>query len=131
MDDPTSATTPPVYSRVRPPRCPECEHTTTTRLEHVIRGDLVTSDWICMCGARWSAERDLANPGTEETRRSKAGIVLDDLRDLVAALDRRAPHFDERRERLVAGMSATLRDQALQRIARLEEAPSQSRDGSR
>jgi hypothetical protein len=125
MDDPTSAT-PPRYSRVLPPRCPQCDRSGTTRLEHVMRGDLVTSTWACSCGANWPAERDLAAPQPAVSRRSRTATVIEDLRELVAALDRRLPHFNARREHLVAGMSASLREQAIERIARLEERSEES-----
>ena len=125
MDDPTSAT-PPRYSRVLPPRCPHCDRTWTTRLEHVMRGDLVTSTWICSCGANWRAERDLAARQADDTRCSKTAMAIEDLRELVTALDRRLPHVNARREHVVAGMSASLREQAIERIARLEETSEES-----
>jgi hypothetical protein len=128
MDDST-APPPPGYLRVPAPRCPECERTTTTRLEHLIHGDVITSNWICTCGASWPADGDLApRKAAEDTRRSADAIILGDLRHLIAALDRRLPNGDAGRERVVAGLSATLREQAVERIARLESAPPDSPD---
>jgi hypothetical protein len=57
--DPTSSN-PPIYPRVVPAKCPQCERTTTTRLEHLIRGDVIVSNWVCTCGASWPADDDLA-----------------------------------------------------------------------
>ena len=114
----------PSYLRVVPPRCPECERTTTTHVEHVIQGDVVMSSWICTCGAKWPADDDLAPRRTgDDTRPAAGAVVLDDLRDLVAALDRRMPHGDARRERLVSQMSSSLREQAMDRITSLEASP--------
>lgn len=126
MDD-SNSRPPPAYVRVPAPRCPQCERTTTAQLKHLIRGDVITSNWICTCGASWPADGDLAPRKTAHDASGSAdAIVLGDLRQLVAALDRRMPNGDARRERLVAGMSATLREQAVERIARLEDGSQQS-----
>jgi hypothetical protein len=102
--------------------CPQCQRTTITHLEQVIRGDVVTSTWTCDCGTSWPADRDVVPAKAEaDTERSADTAVLADLRDLVAALDRRLPQRDSRRERLVSAMSATLREQAMDRITSLEE----------
>ena len=46
--------------------------------------------------------------------------ILDDLRELVAALDRRVPRLDREGEGAIAGDAAALRDEAVTRIAELE-----------
>jgi hypothetical protein len=47
--------------------------------------------------------------------------VVEDLRDLVAALDRRVPHLEREGEHAIARDAATLRADALKRIAELEQ----------
>jgi hypothetical protein len=46
--------------------------------------------------------------------------VLDDLRELVAALDRRVPHLDRKGERDIARDAAALREEAMNRIREIE-----------
>jgi hypothetical protein len=46
--------------------------------------------------------------------------VIDDLRDLISALDRRTPHLERKGERDIALVSAALRAEAVQRIAELD-----------
>jgi hypothetical protein len=46
--------------------------------------------------------------------------VLEDLRELVAALDRRVPHLDRQGERDIARDAAALREQAMSRIREIE-----------
>jgi hypothetical protein len=46
--------------------------------------------------------------------------VLEDLRELVAALDRRVPHLDRKGERDIAREAAALRAQAMKRIREIE-----------
>jgi hypothetical protein len=46
--------------------------------------------------------------------------VLDDLRELVAALDRRVPHLDRKGERDIARDAAALRVEAMRRILEIE-----------
>src|SRR5687768_558259 len=46
--------------------------------------------------------------------------VLDDLRELVAALDRRVPHLDRKGERDIARDAAALRAEAMNRIREIE-----------
>jgi len=46
--------------------------------------------------------------------------VIEDLRELVRALDRRVPRLDHTGEGLIARDAAHLRNRALERIARLE-----------
>ena len=46
--------------------------------------------------------------------------VLDDLRELVAALDRRVPHLDRKGERDIARDAAALREEAMKRIREIE-----------
>jgi hypothetical protein len=46
--------------------------------------------------------------------------VIDDLRDLISALDRRTPHLERKGERDIALVAAALRSEAVQRIAELE-----------
>lgn len=46
--------------------------------------------------------------------------VIARLRELIAALDRRTPRPERPSERRIAGESAALREQALDRIAKLE-----------
>jgi hypothetical protein len=46
--------------------------------------------------------------------------VLDDLRELVAALDRRVPHLDRKGERDIARDAAALRAEAMKRIEEIE-----------
>jgi hypothetical protein len=127
MDDPTSS--PPVYPRVVPPACPQCERATGARLEHLIRGDLITSNWVCTCGATWPADGDLTSRKVGDlAARPPDAIVLGDLHNLVAALDRRMPNGDPGRERIVAAVSANLREQAVERIAHLEHPEASAAD---
>ena len=127
MDDLTSTPAPP-YPRVAPTQCPICERR-VDRLEHVIHADVVTSNWICQCGATWSADRDLEPERPKDERQTSTdAVVLGDLRDLVAALDRRQPHVDDEREHRVATLSAALREQAVERIVRLEGGSTDSPD---
>lgn len=51
---------------------------------------------------------------------SSVVAVLDDLRELVAALDRRVPHLERDGEHAIARDAAALRVEALLRIAELE-----------
>lgn len=121
MDDLTRPTPPPFF-RVVPPPCPTCERS-VARLEHLIQGDFITSSWICACGVTWPADGDLApERPKDDTERSSEGFILRDLHELVAALDRRQSYSDADREHRVATMSATLRTQAVERIAHLEGA---------
>jgi hypothetical protein len=46
--------------------------------------------------------------------------VLEDLRELVAALDRRVPHLDRKGERDIARDAAALREEAMNRIREIE-----------
>jgi hypothetical protein len=46
--------------------------------------------------------------------------VLDDLRELVDALDRRVPHLDRKGERDIARDAAALRAEAMKRIEEIE-----------
>jgi hypothetical protein len=46
--------------------------------------------------------------------------VLEDLRELVAALDRRVPHLDRKGERDIARDAAKLREEAMNRIREIE-----------
>jgi len=46
--------------------------------------------------------------------------VLDDLRELVAALDRRVPHLDRKGEHDIARDAAALRAEAMKRIDEIE-----------
>ena len=46
--------------------------------------------------------------------------VLDDLRELVAALDRRVPRLERIGERAIARDAARLKEEAMRRIAALE-----------
>jgi hypothetical protein len=46
--------------------------------------------------------------------------VLEDLRELVAALDRRVPHLDRLGERDIARDAAALRAEAVKRIHQIE-----------
>jgi hypothetical protein len=50
------------------------------------------------------------------------GTVVEDLRELVAALDRRVPRLEREGERDIARDAAALRGEALIRIAELERA---------
>jgi hypothetical protein len=58
-------------------------------------------------------------PDTADTRRSPAS-VLADLRELIDAIDRRAPHLEPERERRIGREAAALRRQAQDRIAEIE-----------
>jgi hypothetical protein len=65
--------------------------------------------------------------GTAATRLARmtppAGqTLLDDLRELVAALDRRVPRLEREGERAIARDAAALRDEAMKRITELERA---------
>jgi len=46
--------------------------------------------------------------------------MIEDLRELVRALDRRVPRFDRSGESRIARDAAALKDLALERIARLD-----------
>jgi hypothetical protein len=46
--------------------------------------------------------------------------VIDDLRDLISALDRRTPQLERKGERDIALVAAALRAEAVQRIAELD-----------
>lgn len=46
--------------------------------------------------------------------------LLDDLRELVAALDRRVPHLERAGERAIARDAIALRAEALRRLSELE-----------
>jgi hypothetical protein len=46
--------------------------------------------------------------------------TLQNLRELIAALDRRVPHIERDGEVAIARMAATLKERALARIAELE-----------
>jgi hypothetical protein len=46
--------------------------------------------------------------------------VLEDLRELVAALDRRVPHLDRKGEHDIARDAAALRAEAMKRIREIE-----------
>ena len=48
--------------------------------------------------------------------------LVESLRELVAALDRRVPHLERSGELEIARASATLRDEAVRRLAELEQA---------
>ena len=48
--------------------------------------------------------------------------VLEDLRELVAALDRRVPHLDRKGERDIARDAAALKEEAMKRIREIENA---------
>jgi hypothetical protein len=56
---------------------------------------------------------------TEEDRT----LVLQHLRELIAALDRRVPHIERDGEIAIARTATALREQALARIAELEAEP--------
>lgn len=47
--------------------------------------------------------------------------VLEDLRELVAALDRRVPHLDRKGEHDIARDAAALRTEAMKRILEIEQ----------
>lgn len=51
---------------------------------------------------------------------SRANILIADLRELVAALDRRVPRLEREGELAIARDAARLREEALRRIADLE-----------
>lgn len=127
MDDPNLS--PPVYPRVSPPPCPQCERATGTRVEHLIRGDVITSNWVCTCGATWPADIDLTSRKVGHlAARPTDAVVLGDLRNLIEALDRRMPNGDPGRERVVAAVSANLREQAVERITHLEHVDADAAD---
>lgn len=56
--------------------------------------------------------------------RTDIGPMIDDLRELVQALDRRVPHFERRGEIDIARDAEALKNKALERIAKLERASS-------
>ena len=49
--------------------------------------------------------------------------TLQNLRELIAALDRRVPHIERDGEVAIVRMAATLKERALARIAELEAEP--------
>lgn len=57
---------------------------------------------------------------------SSVPSLVEDLRELVAALDRRVPLLERVGERSIARDAAALREQALQRIAELERSQAAS-----
>jgi hypothetical protein len=56
--------------------------------------------------------------------RPDTGSMIEDLRELVQALDRRVPHFERRGETDIARDAESLKNKALERIAKLERASS-------
>jgi hypothetical protein len=60
-------------------------------------------------------EQDLIRPSTS----SRVVAALRELRELIAALDRRVPHAERTAEGRIAQDSATLRTQAVTRIRKL------------
>lgn len=58
-------------------------------------------------------------PPSPSARRSRQELISD-LRELVAALDRRVPRLEREGERRIARDSAMLKQKAQQRIAELE-----------
>jgi hypothetical protein len=58
------------------------------------------------------------NPTEEDRMRT-----LRDLRELIAALDRRVPHIERDGEIAIARIASDLRERALARIAELEAEP--------
>jgi hypothetical protein len=60
----------------------------------------------------------------DETEASRAARLkmIEDLRELVSALDRRVPHLERTGEIEIARDAAALRKKALERIACLEDA---------
>jgi hypothetical protein len=65
-----------------------------------------------------------AGHGEPVTPRTPAkSAVLDDLRELVAALERRVPRLEHEGERAIARDAEALKADALRRIVALEQAP--------
>ena len=62
------------------------------------------------------------NPDRNPTEEDRLRTVRD-LRELIAALDRRVPHIERDGEIVIARIAAALREQALSRIAALEAEP--------
>jgi hypothetical protein len=52
---------------------------------------------------------------------TRTDTVIDDLRELIAALDRRVPHLEREGERAIARDAADLRAAAINRLRALEQ----------
>jgi hypothetical protein len=59
--------------------------------------------------------------GEEKQSTESDATVLRHLRELVEVLERRVPHIERAGEAQIARDAATLKEQALQRIAELEQ----------
>jgi hypothetical protein len=59
-------------------------------------------------------------PDKKSAREADRARALRHLRELIAALDRRVPHFERSGEMAIARDAATLRAKALERLAQLE-----------
>jgi hypothetical protein len=68
--------------------------------------------------SRYRAES--GEPVKLDERNAARPSVIDDLRDLISALDRRTPHLERKGEHDIAMVAAALRAEAVQRIAELD-----------
>ncbi len=103
----------------RPTGCPACasaQITTTAKTPDA------NSYWRCTaCGEVWNMSR-------RKTQQAALGAdvalnrrrLIPELRELIAALDRRVPQVERAGEVSIAREAAALRDKAVQRIAELE-----------
>ena len=66
--------------------------------------------------------RDDTKAGETEASRAARLKMIEDLRELVSALERRVPHLERTGEVEIARDAAALRRKALERIACLEDA---------
>jgi hypothetical protein len=63
---------------------------------------------------------DVVEPGKREEGAAGRPSVIDDLRDLISALDRRTPQLERKGECDIATAAAALRAEAVHRIAELD-----------
>jgi hypothetical protein len=70
-----------------------------------------------------SVAADVASLRLGPVRATSTRSLADDLRELVAALDRRVPHLEREGERAIARDASALRAAALKRIAEIERLP--------
>ena len=59
--------------------------------------------------------------GVVSTTFDSTRTLIDELRELVDALDRRVPHLERVGETAIARDAARLRDEAVKRLAKLEQ----------
>jgi len=81
---------------------------------------------LAVRGVRPDLESDATGGGAERlgaVTEKPSASVIDDLRELVAAIDRRVPRLEREGELAIARDALSLRTEALRRIAELEQPP--------